>query len=81
MCSSLAHIHHSSTYLQIGCIRKQWTGLAQEMFSDADNFGVTFPRDMEVKLKATLFAATFLIDFMFYEDNNDHSAGHGHRQH
>ena len=37
------------------------------MFTDAQNFGVTFPIDLDVKVKATLLGATFLIDFMYFE--------------
>lgn len=31
------------------------------MFTDADNFGVQFPMDMDVKMKATILGACFLI--------------------
>uniref|UniRef100_H2YJI9 Phospholipid scramblase n=1 Tax=Ciona savignyi TaxID=51511 RepID=H2YJI9_CIOSA len=57
----------------IGKISKQWTGLIKEAFTDADNFGVQFPMDLDVKTKATLLGAVFLIDFMFFEEtgNND----------
>lgn len=37
------------------------------MFTNADTFGVTFPVDLDVKLKAALIGAVFLIDFMFFE--------------
>lgn len=46
---------------KVGKITKQWTGLAREMFTDADYFGVTFPLDLSVHIKAVLLAATFLI--------------------
>ena len=52
---------------EIGKITKQWTGLAKEIFTDADNFGITFPLDLDVKVKATLLGALFLIDFMYFE--------------
>lgn len=45
----------------VGQIRKQWSGIVKEMFTDADNFGVTFPLDLDVKVKATLLGAIFLI--------------------
>ena len=45
----------------VGQISKQWSGLAKEIFTDADNFGVTFPLDMDVKTKATMLGAVFLI--------------------
>ena len=36
--------------LQIGEISKKWTGLGEEMFTDADNFGVSFPKDLDIKV-------------------------------
>ncbi|XP_013384452.1 phospholipid scramblase 2 isoform X1 [Lingula anatina] len=58
---------------EVGKISKQWTGLIKEMFTDADNFGVTFPMDLDVKLKATLLGAVFLIDFMYFEQQNNNN--------
>lgn len=52
---------------QIGKITKQWRGWCAEALTDADNFGVTFPMDLEVRYKALLIGAMFLIDFMFFE--------------
>jgi len=59
---------------EVGKITKQWSGLAREAFTDSDNFGINFPMDLDVRCKATLLAAVFLIDFMFFEqtENNDH---------
>jgi len=58
---------------QVGRISKQWSGLVREAFTDADTFGITFPMDLDVKVKATMLGACFLIDFMFFEKtgNND----------
>ncbi len=52
---------------QVGKISKHWSGIAREAFTDADNFGVSFPMDLDVRMKATLLGALFLIDFMFFE--------------
>lgn len=46
---------------KVGKISKQWTGLVRETFTDADNFGISFPMDLDVKIKAVLFGACFLI--------------------
>ncbi len=46
---------------KVGRISKQWTGLAREAFTDAENFGISFPMDLDVKIKAVLFGACFLI--------------------
>lgn len=57
---------------QVGKISKQWTGLVREAFTDADNFGITFPMDLDVKIKAVILGACFLIDFMFFEQAQKH---------
>lgn len=46
---------------QVGKISKQWSGFVREYFTAADNFGVSFPMDLDVKLKATMIGALFLI--------------------
>ncbi|XP_075906723.1 phospholipid scramblase 2-like isoform X3 [Nelusetta ayraudi] len=51
----------------IGRISKQWGGFVREAFTDKDNFGIQFPMDMDVKMKAVLLGTCFLIDFMFFE--------------
>ncbi|XP_051253995.1 phospholipid scramblase 1-like isoform X1 [Dicentrarchus labrax] len=51
----------------VGQISKQWGGFMQEGFTDADNFGISFPMDLDVKIKAVMVGACFLIDFMFFE--------------
>ncbi|XP_060554044.1 phospholipid scramblase 1-like [Ruditapes philippinarum] len=52
-----------------GRITKQWSGLAKEAFTDADNYGISFPIDLDVNVKAVLVGAVFLIDFMYFENN------------
>ena len=46
---------------KVGKITKQWSGLAREAFTDSENFGIKFPMDLDVRCKATLLAAVFLI--------------------
>lgn len=45
----------------VGRISKQWSGLLKEVFTDTDNFGIQFPMDLDVKVKAVLLGACFLI--------------------
>lgn len=52
---------------QVGTISKKWSGLAKEALTDAENFSIEFPMDLDVKMKATTLGACFLIDFMFFE--------------
>ncbi|KAJ6632942.1 Phospholipid scramblase 2 [Pseudolycoriella hygida] len=50
-------------------ISKKWSGFAREFFTDADNFRIKFPSDLDVKLKAVILGASMLIDFMYFENN------------
>ncbi|XP_037947124.1 phospholipid scramblase 2-like [Teleopsis dalmanni] len=54
----------------IGKIAKKWGGFTREFFTDADNFGVTFPLDLDVRSKALLMGATILIDMTYFEQSN-----------
>jgi len=56
--------------LEIGKITKKWSGLLKESFTDADNFGVMFPAEWDVGLKALFLGAVFLIDFVHFENTN-----------
>jgi len=54
---------------ELGKITKKWSGLAKESFTDADNFGITFPAGIELSQKAVLLGAVFLIDFVHFENS------------
>lgn len=54
---------------KVGTINKEWSGYVQEKFTNADNFTICFPVDLDVRIKAVLLAACFLIDFMYFEEN------------
>lgn len=55
---------------RVGKISKQWSGLLREAFTDADFFGISFPEYLDVRMKAVMIGACFLIDFMYFEKNN-----------
>ncbi|EEB18126.1 Phospholipid scramblase, putative [Pediculus humanus corporis] len=55
--------------VQVGKISKEWSGFARELFTDADYFGISFPLDLDVKMKAVMLGALFLIDAMYFENN------------
>ncbi len=60
--------------LEVALIRKEWRGLLAEWFTDADLFGVEFTAaDLDAAVKKLLFAATFLIDFTCFENNQKRS--------
>jgi uncharacterized protein YxjI len=54
--------------VECGKITKKWSGLLKEGFTDADNFGVMFPTEWNVKMKALFLGAVFLIDFVHFEN-------------
>jgi hypothetical protein len=47
--------------VEVGKISKKWSGLIKEYFTDADNFGISMPIDLDVKIKAVVLGALFLI--------------------
>jgi uncharacterized protein YxjI len=54
---------------ELGKITKKWSGLAKESFTDADNFGIIFPKGIDLSQKAVLLGAVFLIDFIHFENS------------
>uniref|UniRef100_A0A3Q0SCZ2 Phospholipid scramblase n=1 Tax=Amphilophus citrinellus TaxID=61819 RepID=A0A3Q0SCZ2_AMPCI len=66
-CNCCGDVNFEDNDRSIGRISKQWSGLLKEVFTDTDNFGIQFPLDLDVKMKAVLMGACFLIDFMFFE--------------
>lgn len=52
---------------EVGAIKKQWSGLLKEAFTDADTFGLELGPSMNPQLRALVLAATFLIDFLYFE--------------
>jgi uncharacterized protein YxjI len=56
---------------EVGRIQKRWSGLGREMFSDADSFGVTFEQVRDARLRSLVVAATFLIDFVHFENRDN----------
>lgn len=57
--------------VEYGKITKKWSGLLKEGFTDTDNFGVMFPAEWDVKLKALFLGAVFLIDFVHFENKGN----------
>jgi uncharacterized protein YxjI len=55
---------------EVGRITKQWSGLLREAFTDADTFGVQLGPGMDPRLRTLALAATFLIDFLYFEDSD-----------
>ncbi|XP_038061948.1 phospholipid scramblase 1-like [Patiria miniata] len=64
-------IKGSDGVTDVGKVSKQWGGFFREVITQADNFSCTFPMDMDVRMKATLLGASFLIDYMYFEKENN----------
>ncbi|GFO35017.1 phospholipid scramblase [Plakobranchus ocellatus] len=50
---------------QIGMIKKVWSGVMRECFTDTEMFSLQFPLDLDVKHKALMLAAVFLVGEAF----------------
>ena len=55
--------------IQVGMITKQWTGFGKEAFTDADNFGISFPLDLDVKVNYNLHQCRINLEFSLGESN------------
>jgi uncharacterized protein YxjI len=51
-----------------GRITKKWSGLFQEMASDADNFGMELTPAIGDAERLVCLGAVFLVDFCYFED-------------
>nr|CDS31169.1 phospholipid scramblase 2 [Hymenolepis microstoma] len=67
-------IQSADSHAELGIIRKEWAGFMREMFTDADDFSVTFPPDLDSKVKALVIGAVFLLDFTYFENNHKQSS-------
>lgn len=56
---------------QQGLIDKKWSSCVREAFSNADTFVVVFPPQSTLAERVLILASTFLIDFMYFEQNDD----------
>jgi len=54
---------------RIGALKKRWSGFFKELATDADNFTVDFPQQLDLKSKQLLLASVFLIDFIHFENS------------
>ena len=54
-----------------GKIVKKFGGLLKEGFTDADTFGIVFPQEWDVRLKALFLGAVFLMDFVHFENTGN----------
>ena len=63
-CSDVEFDVITSEGVVVGKVSKKWGGMdmmVQEAFTDADNFGVNFPIDLDATVKLSLMGCVFLI--------------------
>ncbi|MCP3099322.1 scramblase [Myxococcus sp. K15C18031901] len=54
---------------EVAVIRKHWSGLFQETFSDADNYSIEFhPPCTDGRLRQLVLAAAFLMDLTYFDN-------------
>ncbi|XP_037702181.1 phospholipid scramblase family member 5-like [Choloepus didactylus] len=58
--------------LTTGKISKYWSGFVNDVFTNADNFGIHIPADLDVTVKAAVIGACFLFVCMFVEGVGDY---------
>lgn len=59
--------------VEVGSVVWKFKGFCVQVLTDSDSFVVNFPPEMPVEDKALFIGATLLLDFMYYEhqDNNN----------
>jgi uncharacterized protein YxjI len=56
---------------KIGTIQKKWSGGLTEIFTDKDNFIVSFAQpDLDLETKALMVATCLMIDIVYFENNS-----------
>lgn len=63
---------------EVGKISKKWSGYAREGFTEADIFGISFPMDLDVRMKAVMLGCCFLIDMMYFDQSVSSSSNKSH---
>lgn len=55
---------------KLGTIQKKWSGALSEIFTDKDNFVVSFAQsDLDVDTKALMLAMCLMVDIVYFENN------------
>lgn len=80
-CSDFVFQVKSLEGTSIGSITRKWNGLVAAA-ADAEHFEICFPLNLDVKMKAMIFGACFLIDFVHFERSaQSRHQSHGHHGH
>lgn len=58
---------------EVGKIVKVWSGMYNELLTDADKFELHFPAGVSDTTKANLLGGVFLLNQLFFEDKNNNN--------
>lgn len=53
---------------EVGRVKKNFTGLPSEALNDTNILGVSFPLDLDTRIKATLLTIAFLVKILHYQE-------------
>jgi hypothetical protein len=69
------NITEVETGQKVGDLAKLWAGPLEKQrgLADFDRFGLDFPDTAGVEIKVVLVASCFLIDYLYFEGDNDDS--------
>ena len=56
---------------KVGGVTKVYEGYKRDKHINGDKYGLHFPENLCVKLKASLLGAVFLMDFLYYESKSE----------
>lgn len=54
---------------KIGSVQKKWSGALTELFTDRDNFVVTFEAGQDAESRAIMLATCIMVDIIYFENN------------
>lgn len=60
-CFSFVQVKALNEMTTIGKISKYWSGFVNNVFTNTANFGIQVPVDLDVRIKAVMIGACFLI--------------------
>jgi len=52
-----------------GMIQKKWGGILSEMFTDKDNYVMSFEPSVDLETKKLMMAMCLMVDIVYFEDN------------
>jgi len=70
-CSDTEYPISNTGGVDVGAITWLWNGCAKQAFTDSDSFGVRFPAGSSLQTRALVLGATMLLDFIYFEKQDN----------